>query len=429
MTWRDRIPRMPSREQMATTGEMYHGSLAKAIVLVGIAVLMALPPIFVNHPIGYIPLIAYVLMLVMCFIYLRLIVRGFSVEHSFVESSCTRGNSIELPIVLKNESRLPILRARPRVYVKSPYGEVEREVLAIAMVDAKSDDRMNVNVQLGHMGVYTAGLQGVMLHDPLMVFQAYKHIEEEAQLTSLPRDVQVGVVEFSDMAVHESHAPIRTVISDNVDYAGTREYEYGDPMKSVHWKLSARTGDLYTRIFEASVNTKLSVVMDFHAPEYEADDQLSCSDAIVEMALAVMRQAVRRRIEAKLCYVDKNGATVTRALPQTGELESFVNSLPLLSPQVNGKDARDLAEQEVQRFGGSDSIVYCTSALSRELVASVTQMRAGHHSVTVILAVPAGSMRAFHQNDQGILTELSNAGVPCIVLSDAAELEQAGGHE
>ena len=216
-------------------------------------------------------------------------------------------------IILKNNAHLPILRARPQVYVENPYGGLEREVLAIAMVGGKSDDRMNVKVQLGHTGVYAAGLKGVVLYDPLMLFWAYRSVEEEATLVSTPRDLVADAVEFSDMAVHESRTPVRTVLSDNVDYAGTRDYEYGDPLKSVHWKLSARAGELQTRLFETSVNTKMSVIMDFHSPDYEVDELMGCADAIVEAALAIMRLALRRNVEATLSYVDKDGTRMSRS--------------------------------------------------------------------------------------------------------------------
>ena len=398
-------------------------------LLVAVAAILAVPPIFVNHPIGYIPFITYLLIVLMSWGYLRIIARGFTVEHEFAEGSCVRGNSVELPIILKNRSRLPILRARPQVYVKNPYGSIDHEVLAVAMVDALGDDCMNTKVRLGHTGVYTAGLQGVVLYDPLMLFQAYASVEGQATLVSTPKDFAVDVVEFSDMAVHESSAPVRTVLSDNVDYAGTRDYEYGDPMKSVHWKLSARMSHLQTRLFEASVNTKLSVIMDFHSPDYEDEELLECCDAIVEMALAVMRLALRRNIETTLCYVDKDGEALSRSLPQAEEMDNFVSSLPRLSPEVSGRNALGLAERESDRFGGSDSIVFCTSSLSKELVARAVSMRGGHLSVTVILAVPRGSARAFYHDNQGIVAELSSAGVPCIVLSDASDLEQGPSDE
>lgn len=396
---------------------------------VALAVLMAVPPVFVNHPIGYLPLAMLVFMLLFSWVYLRLIARGFSVEHDFEEGSCARGASVELPITLQNRSRLPILCARPQVYVKNPYGAVEHEALAVAMVGARGSDCIRADVQLGHVGVYSAGLEGVELYDPLKFFRKHKEAEGQALLVSMPRDFEVGAITFSEMAAHESKNPVRTVLSDNVDYAGTRDYEYGDPMKSVHWKLSARMNQLQTRLFEASVNTRLSVIMDFHSPAYAFEELLECCDVIVEMALAVMRLAQKRNIEASLCYRDKHGSSISRSLPAEGEMERFVPSLPLLSPDVDEMDALSIAEREAERFGGSDSIVYCTSSLARDLVARAVEMRGRHLSVTIVLVVPRGSARAFYKDNQGIMAELSSAGVSCITLSDMADLEVGGADE
>ena len=422
MAWR---LKKPAQLKVPSLNKMHVAAMKRAVLLVALAVLMALPLVFVNHPIGYIPLVMYVLVLLASWMYLKLITRKLAVENDFQTGSCLRGSSVELPITLKNHSRLPILCARPHVYVKNPYGQVENEVLAIAMVDGGGTDVMNAEVQLGHIGVYTAGLQGVTLYDPLKLFQSYAKAEGQAELVSTPHAAYVDTIEFADLAVHESSTPIRTVLSDNVDYAGTREYAFGDPMKSVHWKLSARFDELQTRLFEASVNTKLAVIMDFHAPAYEAEELMECSDVIVEVALGVMSLAAKRRVEASLCYVDKNGRVMTSDLPGEAEIDRFVAGLPLLSPEVDSECALDIAQRESERFGGSDSVVFCTSALTKELVARAVEMRGGHLSVTIILAVPRGAVRAFYSGNQGIMTELSGAGVVCTVVSDASDLRKA----
>ncbi|MBE6777850.1 MAG: DUF58 domain-containing protein [Ruminococcaceae bacterium] len=45
-------------------------------------------------------------------------------------------------------------------------------------------------------------------------------------------------------------------------FGDTRQYQQGDPFKRVHWKQSARTGQLYVRQFEEQENPRALLVMD-----------------------------------------------------------------------------------------------------------------------------------------------------------------------
>jgi len=46
------------------------------------------------------------------------------------------------------------------------------------------------------------------------------------------------------------------------DYLGTREYRPGDSMRLVHWRSSARTGELIVKEFEEEVASTVSIVLD-----------------------------------------------------------------------------------------------------------------------------------------------------------------------
>jgi uncharacterized protein (DUF58 family) len=48
-----------------------------------------------------------------------------------------------------------------------------------------------------------------------------------------------------------------------------RHYERGDPLNRIHWRASARTGELHSRIYEHSTLIGANIVLDFHRPSWE----------------------------------------------------------------------------------------------------------------------------------------------------------------
>ena len=54
----------------------------------------------------------------------------------------------------------------------------------------------------------------------------------------------------------------RHLFQDPVRVASIREYAYGDPMRRIHWKATARTGQLQTKVFEHTTSPDLAVFLD-----------------------------------------------------------------------------------------------------------------------------------------------------------------------
>ena len=80
-----------------------------------------------------------------------------------------------------------------------------------------------------------------------------------------------------------------TVISDQGDsFSDTRLYRQGDPMKRIHWKMSIRTGELYTRQYEMLLDQVTFLFVDNSRLEGEApEDALGYADMAAECAAAL----------------------------------------------------------------------------------------------------------------------------------------------
>lgn len=88
------------------------------------------------------------------------------------------------------------------------------------------------------------------------------------------------------------------LFEDPTRIAGVREYRAGDALNRIHWKASARSGVLQTKIVEPSVLAGATIVLDFHKGSYPGKSEPVLSDLAVtcaaSMALAVcqIRQQV-----------------------------------------------------------------------------------------------------------------------------------------
>jgi uncharacterized protein (DUF58 family) len=55
----------------------------------------------------------------------------------------------------------------------------------------------------------------------------------------------------------------RRLVEDPTRLAGVREYRTGDPLRRIHWKATARTGTLHSRVYEYSTLIGANIILDF----------------------------------------------------------------------------------------------------------------------------------------------------------------------
>lgn len=106
----------------------------------------------------------------------------------------------------------------------------------------------------------------------------FKTSRTAGYVTVLPHVVPIGHYE---VGAKRPIGPVRfahSIFEDPTRVVGIREYMPGDSMARIHWKASARTGQLYSKIYEPSTIIGATVVLDFHQDKYRMNDGTVSND-------------------------------------------------------------------------------------------------------------------------------------------------------
>ena len=128
----------------------------------------------------------------------------------------------------------------------------------------------------------------------------------------------VAYIETFTIAARRPQGPVRIsnrIYEDPSRIAGVREYQRGDPLNLIHWKASARMGDLFTKQTEPSNVLGATLVLDLHQDAYAGDK----AEQRMELAITTV---------ASLAYL----------LQLSGEQLGMI---------TNARDAADAARYEV----------------------------------------------------------------------------------
>lgn len=382
---------LASQESKATRWR----KIGKRLLLVLAFVLTVLPALFVASPISYAPPIAYVLLVGISWLYMQALACGFSFDEDSMAATCVRGEKITFKIGLKNATFLAHPRLDLTYYVADLFGGYDSVTTMTTTLAPKESCEFSFNATFAHLGTYSAGLSQVTVHDLLGLFTKTIVNEKRHYVNVTPRVFDVENVNLSEVTVQESKNQFRPIITDDMDYAGVREYQLGDPMKTVHWNLSSRNpnGDLYTRLFEVFANPSLAIFLDPYAPSYSKEGLMSVFDGIVESAVSVNELARTMGVDSSVTFLDRNEEPSTMYITSTdasGELIKSMKSVEV-EEQAEGYTSQpiELLRAAGNSVHGCGNLAFCTSRLGEELLSTLVELKMRRRNPLLLLSVPS----------------------------------------
>src|SRR6478672_5907539 len=122
---------------------------------------------------------------------------------------------------------------------------------------------------------------------PFGVAERRRRLPADVTTLVLPRVIPLGALPFVDLASsREAATETEPRRGQGPEYLGVREYRPGDPIRQVHWRLTARHGELVVRDLEEHRVPRLALWIDTHTDAYTLDEICSAAASIVSSASA-----------------------------------------------------------------------------------------------------------------------------------------------
>ena len=189
--------------------------------------------------------------------------------------SCTRalephraqvGASARVVLRLHNLSRLPT--STMLLEDRLPYALGSRPRLVLEKLGAHQASSVAYSVRADVRGRYEVG--------PLVV-----------RLTVIPQIVPLPHVRLAGEYAGAGESRARSVAVHGEDDAATREYRHGDDLRRVHWRSTARVGELMVRREEQPWESRATVVLDTRAVGHRGEGPTASFEWAVSTAASV----------------------------------------------------------------------------------------------------------------------------------------------
>lgn len=338
--------------------------------------------------IGWLPLFSFIFVIGIAYVYIRVAASSLQYLERSKDARCTRGEKIPFAIDFENKGFLVLLNVQAELFVADAAGDVAKSTVTTFSLGPHKTCSVPFDVPFDHIGVFSAGLKEIVITDFLGLFQRRIVAEKQSLICVMPNVPQLGKMEFSDDSDVENFKMLKTALADSLDYAYVRDYEPGDPLKTIHWKLSARTGDYLTRLFEKTISPGVVVLIDFYCPGADVDESMALRDAVIESALSVADFAKSKGMDTDIRYTNRFGENMVMGTWNDEAVLKLVREMPgsVSDPDLEEKTLKHLQELAMNNRL-QNNIVICSANVDEKLVGTVIaskQLRKNPFLVSVI---------------------------------------------
>ncbi len=187
--------------------------------------------------------------------------RAFPGDTVDLNSSLSNNKSLTLPWAEVEMEMPPRLSGR----VKDSRSYNRERLKWTTSLSAGQEIKWQENVECRVRGDYEIGPVRVRSGDIFGMFPRELLLPVNEQLLVYPRIVPVEKLNIPlKELVGEKETP-RSFYEDNSRTMGSREYQPGDAFKRIHWKASARHGQLQTRQYESTTSLSLVLLFDVYS--------------------------------------------------------------------------------------------------------------------------------------------------------------------
>ena len=249
----------------------------------------------------------------------------------FSKDVANYGEDVELIEVAMNRKKLPL----PFIILKfeSPRGLEFYDMTNVSASDHMYREDMlsmkplskhtrRIKVQCVKRGYYTFPRVGITTADLFLTSRYNTNFDNQSELVVLPELAEGDFVEMLTSVTLSELQRRRTLLTDPFTLSGIREYVTTDPMNSVNWKASAKTGELMVNQRASTNAPKVHIFLNLEY--YNQKRSTSLLEKSISLAYTYISRLYEWGVETSLFT---NGRDAVSGAPLVSEAAASAHEL------------------------------------------------------------------------------------------------------
>lgn len=162
----------------------------------------------------------------------------------------------------------------------------------------------------------------------MAIFKSVKNIQNKLQIKVYPKVYDLGNINLSGRDSYENFINSKSGIDDFTLIKDIRKYNTGDNLKKVHWKLSAKHGEMYVKNFDSISGKECNLFVNMHIDNLSNDLFEIIEEDMVDFSVSLTKYMMNNRIKTTLYIIAKEQRNIEVEFKEDflGVMEYFTKS-------------------------------------------------------------------------------------------------------
>jgi len=208
------------------------------------------------------------------------------------------GQEVSLTLRLVNKGVFPRYLVEVELQLPPRVEAVDRPHLVFGQILPHQSSEAKIKVRFHKRGMQSVGKTRLLAQDPLGLFIVTRQVQTSEQVLVYPHPKPIPMEPEGAthrLAWEEKSAQTWLPSLSGDEFWGVRPYQTGDPLKRIHWKITAHQGELNIIQTLPSLRQGGVILLDRHPAAHRpiSDDGETTLDELVRYAAFLIRQWVR----------------------------------------------------------------------------------------------------------------------------------------
>lgn len=236
-------------------------------------------------------------------------------------------------------------------------------------------------------GYYSFARVNISTTDLLLIDKITKDFPNDGSITVLPERIASDHLKTMMSITFSDIVQRRTLLTDPFSFAGIREYQPWDPMKSINWTATAKAGDFMVNQNTSTSTRKVTIFvnLEFYNPKH--------SDSLLEKSISLAYSYMCELSEAGIpSALYTNGRDISSGTPVVSESASTVDNIQRRAVELARIDLRQevlpfqaLVEQYGSTIGADDFVLVISPKNDTEFTSSLMDLMRKKNSLLWVL--------------------------------------------
>lgn len=231
-------------------------------------------------------------------IYMHMARKNLHAKFKYDSKTYNVGDIANITIIAENLGIIP-----------TPYVHVEGKILGSLIEGYRGDlvflggDKskwINNKITFIKRGIYDFSDICLEAYDLFYIIKSVINIHSKLYIKVYPKVYDLSNINLSGRDSYENLINSKSGIDDFTLIKDIRKYNTGDNLKKVHWKLSAKHGELYVKNFDSISGMECNLFINMHADNLGNELYEIIEEDLVDFSVSLSRYMVINRIKTKL---------------------------------------------------------------------------------------------------------------------------------